>query len=108
MSPPRTPSRDRFGPVPLARKSSEPLRSTAARIARRPAPRRFASESREHVIGLPFFVFARVEPLCLQIEHRLVAAAFRHQLVMSPQFDHLAVLEHANAFRMADSGEPVR
>src|SRR3954466_5512320 len=42
------------------------------------------------------------EPLCLQIEHGLVAAAKRHQLVMRPELDDAALLEDANAIGMTN------
>src|SRR5262245_9061751 len=99
--------RDRFARAPLAARSSARSPSIAAHIARSLAPTRSVSESRQDVIRFPFFVFARVEPLRLQIEHRLVAAALRHHLVVCPQLAHLAVLEHADAVRMTYRREPM-
>src|SRR5687768_7768590 len=66
-----------------------------------------ASRSGEDVIDHALFFFGD-EPLRLQIEHRLVAAASRHQLVVSAQLDHAALLEHANAVGVAHGGEAMR
>ena len=49
-----------------------------------------------------------VEALRLQIEHRPVAAAERHQLVVRAELDDAAVLEHADAIGVADGREAVR
>ena len=49
-----------------------------------------------------------VETLCLQIEHRPIAPAERHQFVVRAELDDSAVLEHADAIGMADGGEAMR
>lgn len=48
------------------------------------------------------------EPGGLQVEHALVAAAQRHQLLVGAKLDHPAVLQHADSIRLADGGEAVR
>ena len=60
-----------------------------------------ARVSDEDVIVLPFLVFI-AESLCLQIEHRAIAAILRHQLVVRAELDNLAVLEHADAIRVTN------
>src|SRR5215470_11600266 len=44
----------------------------------------------------------------LQLEHRAVAAAQRHQLVVTAELDHPAVLQDADAIRVAHRGETMR
>ena len=48
------------------------------------------------------------EALRLQVEHRAVAAAPRHQLVVRAELDDAPVLEHADAVGVAHRREPVR
>src|SRR3954469_3940125 len=48
------------------------------------------------------------EPLRLEIEHRLVAAAKRHQLVVRSELDDAALLENANAIGVTDGREAMR
>ena len=48
------------------------------------------------------------EALRLQVEHRPVAAALRHQLVVRAELDDPAVLEDADAIGLADGREAVR
>ena len=72
----------------------------------RPRPSR--RRSGEDVIGRPLLVLGRAEALRLQIEHRAVAAALRHQLVVRAELDDAAVLEHADAVGVAHRGEAVR
>src|SRR3954454_7157967 len=64
--------------------------------------------SSEAVIDHALFVFRAREALRLQVEHRAVAAAVLHQLVVTPEFDDTTVLEHADAVGVADGGEAVR
>src|SRR5262245_23139264 len=72
-----------------------------------PAGRVDASRPRsaEDVIRYPFIRFA--EALRLQIEHRSIAAALRHELLVGSQLDDAAVLEHADQVRVAHGGETV-
>src|SRR5438105_12192022 len=49
-----------------------------------------------------------VEPPGLELEHRPVAAAERHQLVVRAQLDDAAALQHADAVGVAYGREPVR
>src|SRR5688500_3366397 len=56
----------------------------------------------EHLLG-----FLDVEARCLQLEHRLVSPAGRHELVMGAELDDASVLQHADAIRVADGREPV-
>src|SRR5713101_886701 len=44
----------------------------------------------------------------LQLEHRAVASAKRHQFVMRSQFDHAPMFEHANAIRVTHRRESMR
>src|ERR1700688_1350524 len=53
-------------------------------------------------------VTAMAEARRLQLEHRPVAAAEGHQLVVGAELDHPAVLEHADAIGMAHRREAVR
>src|SRR5437870_5608056 len=64
--------------------------------------------SGEDVIGDPFLVLGGGEALRLEVEHRAVAPAQRHQLVVSAELDHPAVLEHADAVGVADRGKAMR
>src|SRR5471030_2728984 len=57
--------------------------------------------SAEDVIARALLVFGRVEALRLQIEHRLVASAERHQLVVRAEFDDASALEDADAIGLA-------
>src|SRR6266850_5191823 len=66
------------------------------------------SRSSEDVIGDPFLVFGGCEALRLEVEHRAVAPAERHQLLVRAELDHPAVLEHADAVGVADRGKAVR
>src|SRR6267143_3015428 len=63
------------------------------------------SRSGEDVIRLALLVVRDVEALRLQIEHRPIAPAERHQLVVRTEFDDPTVLEHADTIRMANGGE---
>src|SRR5207247_1797537 len=53
--------------------------------------------STEDVIGRSLLVLGCAETLCLQVEHRPVAAAFGHQLVVRSELDDAAFFEHADA-----------
>src|SRR5581483_12314533 len=66
-----------------------------------------ARRGSEDVIRLALPAFS-AEALRLQVEHRAVASAERHELVVRAELDHAPLLEHADAIRMADGGEPVR
>src|SRR5215210_5113274 len=63
--------------------------------------------SGEDVIDGSLLVLRR-EALGLEIEHRPVAAAERHQLLMGAELDHPAVLQHTDAVGMAHRREAVR
>src|SRR4029453_2025200 len=58
------------------------------------SPEARTPRSGEDVIGRFLLTLAGRESLRLQIEHRPVAAAEVHQLVMGSQLDHPPVLEH--------------
>src|SRR5207302_320799 len=62
----------------------------------------------EAVISLSLLVLAGGEALCLKVEHRAVAAALRHQLVVRAELDDLAVFEHADAVGMTHRGKSMR
>src|SRR3954469_9696612 len=64
--------------------------------------------SGEDVILLALLVLRGIEPLRLQIEHRLIPSAERHQLVVSAELDDAAVFEHADAIGVTDRREAVR
>src|SRR5207247_7590015 len=64
--------------------------------------------STEDVIGSSFLVLGCAETLCLQIEHRPVAAALGHELVVRPEFDDAAFFEHADTIGMPYRGHTVR
>src|SRR5580765_7837556 len=64
--------------------------------------------SGEDDILLSFLVLGGVEPLRLQIEHRLVSPAERDQLVVRPELDDAALLEDADAISLAHGREAVR
>src|SRR4051794_34892834 len=59
------------------------------------------SRSGEDVIGSPLFL-GNVESLRLEIEHRAIASAKSHEFGVGPQFDDLAVLQHADSIGVAD------
>src|ERR1019366_5053170 len=63
------------------------------------------SRSGENVIRRALLAVRGVEALRLQIEHRPIAPAMRHQLVVRAELDDPAVLEHADAIGLADGGE---
>src|SRR5207237_5432435 len=97
-TPPATPFRKPSARAELTPRSSRRSRNTAPPIATSPAPPASAEDRLgKEVIDRPFLVLARPEPLRLQIEHRLIASALRHQLVVRPALDHLPVFEHAAA-----------
>src|SRR3989441_13079484 len=48
------------------------------------------------------------KPRRLQLEHRPITAARRHQLVVGAELDHAAVLQHADAVGVAHRREAVR
>src|SRR5262245_4538479 len=52
--------------------------------------------SAKDVIRRSIFVFSGVETLRLQFEHRSIAPALRHQLVVRTELDDASVLEHAD------------
>src|SRR5438128_96331 len=54
------------------------------------------------------FVAVAAKTRRLQLEHCPVAAAGCHQLLVSAELDHLAVLEHTDAIRVAHRREAVR
>src|SRR5260370_36282489 len=66
------------------------------------------SRSDEDVIGQSLFLLRDAEALRLEIEHRAVAAALRHQIVVRAELDDATVLEHADAVGVAYGGEAVR
>src|SRR6266545_1485379 len=61
--------------------------------------------STEDVIGSALLVLS--EALCLQVEHRPIAAPFGDQLVVGSEFDDPAPFEHADAVGVADGGKAV-
>src|SRR5439155_23124511 len=63
------------------------------------------STSGEDVIRPSLFLLRHGEALRLQVEHRPVPAAERHQLVVRAELDDAAVLEHADAVGVANGGE---
>src|SRR5262249_17246181 len=62
----------------------------------------------EDVIRCARLVGWNNEALCLQIEHRSVTPAKRHQLVVCAELNHTAMFEDANAVGMPDGGESMR
>src|SRR3954464_623092 len=64
--------------------------------------------SGEDVILLALLVLRGVEPLRLQIEHRLIASAQRHQLVVGAELDDPTTLEDADAIGLPHGGEAMR
>src|SRR5215469_8982543 len=62
----------------------------------------------EDVIRHAFLFRRGREALCLQIEHRSVAPAKRHQLVVCAELNHPAMFENADAVRLPDRGESMR
>ena len=65
------------------------------------------ARSPEDVISSPVLVFLRGEALRLEVEHGPVAPAERHQVVMGPELDDTAALEHADAIGMTHRREPM-
>src|SRR5580700_11398621 len=63
------------------------------------------SRSGENVIRRALLVARDVEALRLQIEHRPIAPGERHELVVRAEFDHPAVLQHADTIGVANRGE---
>src|SRR5229473_1769834 len=63
------------------------------------------SRSGEDFIGRALLLVWDTETLRLQVEHRPIAPAERHELVMSSELDDPAMLEHADTIGMADRGE---
>src|SRR5215471_19522703 len=61
----------------------------------------------EDIIGLALLL-GFVEVLRLQVEHRAIAPAERHQLVVRAEFGDAAVFEHADAVGVAHGRETVR
>ena len=53
-------------------------------------------------------LLAEGEPLRLELEHRAVAPALGHELVVRAELDDPAVLEHADAVDVSHGGEAVR
>src|SRR5215472_9759776 len=62
----------------------------------------------EDVIGRARLVGRNNEALCLQIEHRSVAPAKRHQFVVRAELNYTAMFENADAVRLPDRGESMR
>src|SRR6516165_2797001 len=62
----------------------------------------------EDVIRRALLVGCNSEALCLQIEHRSVAPAKRHQLVVCAELNHTAMFENANTVGMPNGGESMR
>src|SRR4029079_16900497 len=62
--------------------------------------------SGEDIVDHPFLFLA--EPLGLQVEHRPVAAAKRHEFVVAAQLAHTPVCNHAEAVSQPHRGEAVR
>ncbi len=88
----------------------QPRLVAVAQLAQPPHRRQRRRKRRQAstFIRLPFIVLRRVEPLRLQIEHRPVAAALRHQLVVRAELDDAAVLEDADAIGVTDGREAMR
>ena len=63
--------------------------------------------SGEDVIRDPLLALDGVESFGLQVEHRPVTPAERHQLVVRAELDRSAVLEHADAVGVAHGREAV-
>src|SRR4051812_9155597 len=72
------------------------------------ASRLRAAVSDKDFVAHALLVFGRVETLCLQLEHRPIAPAERHQLLVRAKLDHLPLLEHADTVGMAHRREPMR
>src|SRR3954464_14003806 len=64
--------------------------------------------SGEDVILLALLVLGGVEPLRLQIEHRLIPSAERHQLVVRAELDDASLLEDADAIGLPHGGKAMR
>src|SRR5437867_788092 len=63
------------------------------------------SRSGEDFIGRALLLAWDAETLRLQVEHRPIAPAERHELVMSSELDDPAMLKDADTIGMADRGE---
>src|SRR5262245_60690849 len=59
------------------------------------------------VLTLAPAVVTVAEPAGLELEHRAVAAAPGHELVVAAQLDHPTGLQHTDAVGVAHGGEPV-
>src|SRR5881628_419046 len=64
--------------------------------------------SGEEIVSGSLFVRGGAEPFGLQVEHRAIAPALRHQLVVGAQLDNPAVLEHTDAVGVTHSRKPMR
>src|SRR5581483_2905399 len=64
--------------------------------------------SGEDVIRRALLIVWRVEALRLQLEHRAIAPAERHQFVVRPELDDPAALENTDPIRVAHGRETVR
>src|SRR4029077_3788038 len=62
----------------------------------------------EDVICRALPIFRNIETLCLQIEHRPIAPAERHQFVVRTELNYAAMLEHADSISMTNRRESVR
>src|SRR5215471_5216921 len=62
----------------------------------------------EDVIRCAFLVRGNTEALCLQIEHRAIAPAKRHQLIVGAKLDHATMFEDADTICMTNGRESVR
>ena len=63
--------------------------------------------SGEDVILAALLVLGRGEPLRLQIEHRAIAAAERHELFVRSELHDFPVLEDTDAVRVANRRKAV-
>src|SRR6476660_4348666 len=68
----------------------------------------FLTILREDVMRHALLVRWYTKALRLQVEHRAVAAAEGHELVVRPELDDLAVLQYADAVGETDGREPMR
>src|SRR5206468_1488947 len=64
--------------------------------------------SGEDVIGFSLLVLGGGEALGLKVEHRAVATALGHELVVRAELDDPAVFEHADAVGVADRRKAMR
>src|SRR6266403_3862856 len=62
----------------------------------------------EDIIRRALLLARDAEPLRLQIEHRSIASAERHQLVMRAELNDPAVLQHTDTISMTNRGEAMR